>query len=288
MKAHHIFQYIIIPLLAFLSVSCEADFDELQDTDQRYITFRFETTGLLDDVFTFNNGSGGYGASLPCNKRLRINTYCFDKNGKLKDRTTLFVNEGDSASTTLRHLIKDTPYRFLFLADVVDYQNDETFFERWFQMKTYDLSLMYLVSFDWDAEASCNYVWRNSMLCEVENQSVDIVFSPIMYNGFIVYRNIKNLSDLEVRVARFMKLSPEPLRGLSRGNKPFEFDTPLPDSVVIPVSMPIVDDTIRFKTTRWLTATQGSREHNILNYSHKPFIIHVDGVSMNVEQSKFF
>lgn len=188
---------LIIPFL-FLLASCERDFDEIADTQQRHINFIFNTDGLFTDVLSKTND--GYSLtklmSLPTDYLLRITAYGYDLSDSLIFTKTILLDDLTRQSLKVRHLLKSEEYRFIFVADIVKSDPYVDYYETWFQLGTKRWSDFYVYSEQRHDEASLNCMASSRMIISPDNQDVEVNFKSITYNGFCVFENLEGVDRL--------------------------------------------------------------------------------------------
>lgn len=239
---------VYIVLLALLLISCENDFDEFKDTDQRYVSFTLNTDGIFDNVLKPTNNGYALGTvkELSSDYRLRINIYCYDAEDKLISSKTIFndYNNDEKPIVDIRHLNKDNSYRFVFIVDVVRYNSDIDFYEIWYQLCYDDLSEFYAASFIRNEVEETNILAHNSMTLIPENQMVEVDLNVLTYNGYLILKNVDTNSTLSGYVGYYQSFYINNFDGIKRTPNAFEYVNPIDETIIMPITVPILDNEI--------------------------------------------
>lgn len=282
---------ILISAVVLLFTGCTPDFDPQTDSDQRNATFRFETEHLFDDYLMMYDGDTWFGGgTIEEAQRIRISIFCYDTTGMLIDRAMIFVRHGESPKVTLRHLWKDTPYHFVFLADIVEYNNSTDFFEHWFHIGYKHIDGFYtrmIQMNEWDnGFGRGNLLWHLDTIMTIENQSYDITLNPITYNGYISFTETESITGFTVIVQYHGSLNVSPLSGRVLDGEGYENNESYLNgwgwfnSFVLP----IIDSTINF--TVFLTTDKGTEtiHQSVPNPSTRPFTIFFNCQTKRIER----
>ena len=117
----------LLPILALcLMTACQKDFDELNDTRQRWVEFTFDPSDYFSDILIVTEQGFKLGASsmLELDCKLRIVGYCFDADSVLIAKNTVFGDMQHELTMKFKHLDGDTQYHCLFIADIVQYYSE--------------------------------------------------------------------------------------------------------------------------------------------------------------------
>lgn len=274
---------------ACMMIACEDDFDELNDTRERHITFKFNTETLFSEILQYDDNSFYLTdiKELPSDCKVRITAYCYNQQDSLVYKNTRFALLDDYDCIKIRHLDKDSIYKFMFIADVVRYNSDEDYYETWFQMNTRRFYNFYLYSDQRDKNCIYNIMGGCTVQLQPKNQVYVIDFSKYTYNGYCVLDNIKGLTLLEGYISYSVSFNPNTFEHIVWGYIGYEYEyvTPSVNSVIIPITLSYADNDfdVKLKTTK----LNGVKERtiNIANKNHSPFVISFDCNSF--EQTKF-
>lgn len=192
-----------LPILALcLMTACQKDFDELNDTRQRWVAFTFDPTDYFSEVLVATEQ--GYELSASSEFKdgygLRIVGYCYDADSLLVAKNTVFGDLKHELSMKFKHLYDDTQYHFLFIADIVKYDSEVDYYETWYQLMTSRFNDFYLISFDRSAIPSYNILLDAELDTTPNNQTIRVQMSQITYNGYCVLCNFEDFNPIDVSV----------------------------------------------------------------------------------------
>lgn len=275
--------------MVVLFVGCTPDFDPQTDSDQRNATFRFDTEHLFDDVLSQYVDHAALGdATISDTQRIRIAVFCYDAGGVLLNKAILFANHGETLSVTFRHLMKDTPYHFIFLGDVVEYENETDYVERWFHLNYQQLDQFYTVFIYKSWSGAKDVLWHCDTTLFVENKTYDIPLNQQTYNGYIFFINNAGVEELSISCEYHTSLYLSPLSG--REKKFFSNSTtaPITEYGGWGYTIPKIDSTINFEIT--LKESNGTHVVNksVVNLSCRPFQIYFNCATKEIEQVNFY
>lgn len=277
---------IILALCSCFAIACESDFDEINDTKQRQITFNFNPDVLfmkyLDydgNIFKLNSID-----TLPNNKRVRITTYCYDECDSLIHKDVQITPLNQYKPCKIKHLNKNVTYNFLFIADIINYDSASKYLETWFQMQTKSLNNFYLYSDQRKEAAADNLIGFALVKIQPSNQTCTIDFNPLTYNGYIILNNSNEVSMINGFASYTVSFKPITLEQIFYGSIGYEFKyvSPQDKTIVIPVTLCYVDDAV--KSTINLHKLNISKEINLLenNKAHSPFVVKIDCSTMTL------
>ncbi len=280
---------LIISLISMLT-ACTRDFDPLRDSEQRNPVFRFETAKLLDNLLAIYPTHSAMGMeNLDEGQRIRISLYCYDTTGRLVDKASTFVQQGVDPAITLRHLTRDIPYRFIFFGDIVEYENDVIFYERWYQLSYSQLDRFYIKILEWDiVDSKANALWFYDTIMAVENQSYHIPLRQITYNGFVCFTNSDDVQKLTLAVNRHNSLVISPFSGKDTDDRTIIISGPIPQQGCIGYTLPIVDADIPLNITMVTSGGLDTVSALVHNPERRPFTIFFDCVTRTIEQYDFY
>ena len=276
-------KYIIFTVLLFVSMvvtSCEEDFDELNDTNQRHIVFTFKTDSLFSHVLHSKDTyiMGGVNL-LEQDYGLRITAYCYDLDDNLLCSDWLILRQlDDFQSIKLRHLYKEMTYRFVFVADIVKYDSFVDFYETWYQLGTKNWSDFYIYADNRDDNALNNILGFHYMEDQPANQIIEVDFTPIFYNGYCIFDNIDSIDRLSGYVAycSSFKLKSMEWQRLNSLAYSFDYSNVKEKVMVKPISLSFADSLITVKLRTTTLHSVDSVYIDIYNKQRRPFVATFD------------
>jgi len=281
----------LLLIAAVCMAACQSDFDEWNDTDQRYVMFSFNTDSLLSKVLSREQAAYVLNAvSLPDDSRLRITAYCYDRlTDTLVYSERILTQLHTEQQIKIRHLYKDETYRFVFVADVVKYFSDMDYYETWYQLGTRLWDEFYLYADERNDEARYDVVGYASMEIEPCNQTINVHFKPLTYNGFCVFSNLQSVDHLSGYVYPFISYKLSTLEWIRRSSLPYQFDYRNPnEDIVMPVSLSYPDNTITVLIRVNTIQGKDTVVFNIPNEQRRPFVITVDCKNQTVTNPIFY
>lgn len=264
--------------LAVCLTACEPNFDEIRDTDQRSVTFHVNLENFFSDILVNTNGEYHFGddSSLDDLHRIRITLYCYDDNGDLVERSTIFTSVGEKPAFTIKHIDKKRPYKFIFLADVVRYNSEIDFYETWYQLLTSHWNKFYLTALDRKAVAIENTMRRSITELYPDNQEMEVELTPVTNNGYIVFINPESTTKVSGSVLLYQSLYANNLNGITRVYYPYDIPKQNGQIPTLPVVATTPDNNIILKVITQFGSQKDSVIRNIPNASHRPFVVTVD------------
>ena len=266
---------LILPLLCLLA--CQKNFDEFNDTDQRYVTFSFDSSGYFSEVLLRDGGDYHFCTStnLESGYGLRITGYCYDADSVLVEKANVFGDLQHVLRLKFKHLSRDMEYHFLFLSDVVEYDTDVDYYETWFQLLTYNLDAFYIVAFERHDDARFDMLRLSSMNVVPDNNIIDVEMNNISYNGFVVFTNVDDSFELSGTVGYYQSFSVD---GMSGKNRIFNtIDVPQGvSSFVLPISVCYADKMITLLMKKRVGGNDHSFTLRFNDNEHRPFVATVD------------
>ena len=280
---------ILITVVALFFAGCTPDFDPQTDSDQRNATFRFETKHLFDDVLSvYGDDVALGGGTIDESQRIRISAFCYDSTGDLLNKATLFARHGESPTITFRHLMKNTKYHFIFLADVVEYENETDFIERWFHLSYQQQNQFYTKLFEYSYRAEDNTLWLCETSLTVENQTYDIILNKITHNGYICFINTADIDEISTACTNHFALRIWPLLGRDTDIHTHTFSAPIVNKRTFGYIVPNIDSTIAFTVTLKKNEETYFVNENIENYNRRPFLVFFNCATYAIEQINFY
>lgn len=282
---------ILLVIMSFLQASCKDNFDEWEDTSQRYVTFTFDSHDYFSDILSYVDGTFQLGADLELDSLYLLRTvcYCYDETGDLWDMQTVLSPQLCSPQITIRHLYKDKAYYFVFLVDVVKQDPFLDYYETWYQLSSKQYDNFYLQALDRNAEPTKNILLSASFHVLPRNQIVPVTLLPITYNGFCIFTNLDYVEKLDGWMGYNEAFN---LKGLTKREwQTYEYQHYIVqgiDSVIIPLSLTHADNevTIRIQTTTY--DGSNSIEHILSNEGHRPFVATFNASTLELDTCIFY
>lgn len=269
----------LLPILALcLLTACQKDFDELNDTRQRWVEFSFDPSEYFSDILVTTKHGYALGASTELEEGygLRIVGYCYEADSILTARTTIFGDMQHGLTMKFKHLDKDIQYHFLFIADIVKYDSEVDYYETWFQLVTSDLDDFYMMSFDRNELVAYNMLLYAEMDVGPANQAIAVEMSQITFNGYLVFTNLEDVSRVSATADYYQSFYIDNLMGkLIR-----TYDLGIKDgdgnTVVFPITASHADKSIKVDVTSHNGTFFSSYTITIRDPQHRPFVATVD------------
>ena len=273
-------------------VACQDDFDELNDTQQRYITFTLNAEGLFANVLgnTGNNYLLASTKDLSADYRLRISLYCYDPSDSLICRQTILSTTLTGQSIKVKHLQLNSTYSFVFVADIVKYDPYVSYYETWYQLSTGYLPHSYIYADERDDNAEWNSMACAELAATPENQNVDVKLTSITYNGFCVFNQLDEIDRLSgyVMYTSFFYLKTKSWQKRNSIFYSFDERNPQSASVIKPVSLCYADSIITVKLRTYGLSGADSTIIDIPNYNRRPFVATFNCATLNLDDCKFY
>jgi hypothetical protein len=175
---------------------------------------------------------------------VRVTARCYDAAGELVDKTTVFTTLDGRPEMRIKHLDKNKEYRFLFLADVVEYYSDDNYFEVWYQLNDSKIDNFYITAFERKDTAKYNVVNRSVANLYPGNQTVEVTLTPITYNGYVVFTNYENKDKIEGYTGCFQLLRVNSMKGQTVKGNYYECNDLSNDVVKVPVTATLADNRV--------------------------------------------
>ncbi len=282
---------LVIPFLILIGLySCTKDFNELEDTDQRFISFSFTPQNYLSTIL--NQTENGYSTNtlnqLDSEHRLRIIGYCYNLNDSLLDKTLCFSNLHDDIILKFRHLHCDSLYHFCFIADIVQYFSDIDYFETWHQLGIHYLDSLYLVSFEHDKIAERNILLFADSTLSPSNQTIPISMRPITYNGYCIFTNLNGIDKIDGFVKKSQSFFLNNNKTIKLSQYEYNFHHNAENSFVFPVTSSYSDKSITLKVHTTKATGQSTKNIIIHNEKHYPFVAVIDCQNLSLESLTFY
>lgn len=281
--------YVVVSLCT--CVSCHPDFDEVKDTDQRYITFTFNTDELYSKVID-NNGVylTDEGLEISSDYRIRITAYCYDMEDSLLFTDMFLSSQYDLKDIKIRHLHKDEAYRFVFLADIVKHDAYVNYYETWYQLGVRNWSDFYIYAdFRYD-DAINNVLGLCTFIQQAENQVIDVDISSISYNGYIIFDNLHKVDRLDGYVLYCSSFNLKFMEWERLSSMAYEFDyyNEEVERIIKPVSLNIADSLILAQIRRITLKGNDTLDVRVYNKKRQPFILTIDCDNLKMVDCKFY
>lgn len=278
MRTTFLLKFAFLVTFAFLAVSCQDNFDEWNDTNQRTISFKISTEDFFRDYLTMYNGIYTKGLYFPLESsyRFRISCYCYDKHDSLIQYKHYLSNDAREVLLHLRHLKKEQEYRFDFFCDAVRYDKTVDYYESWFQLGTNNINTFYLFCFQPDSVHSHNIVKHATVYAAPNNNTVPIALNPITINGYVVFSNMQDVEMLDGYYEYNESFYLNGMSGRRRSAHSYKYLPNGKKQIVIPLTMGAISDTLFIKVKRVMLSNIDSTFIEILNPENNCFVSEID------------
>ena len=282
---------ILILLSLCVLVACEQDFDELNDTHQRYITFVFNTNKLFADILRYDGSAFDIAKveELPSDRRVRIVTYCYNMEDSLIYKDVQLAKFNHYNSVKISHLDRNQAYNFVCVADVVRYSSVDYYSGVWNQMHTTMWNDFYLYSDQRSDNPTDNVLGSVSVQLCPENQTHQINFNPHTYNGYCVLEKLEGISAIDGYIAYTVSFKLEDFEQLYLGFLGCEFDYLNPrETIVLPLTLSHADNAFDVKLTTTNLNKVNTSIINVENGSHRPFVAIFDCSNLELKECIYY
>lgn len=284
--------YIIIIILTAGLISCENDFDEMQDSDLRHITFTFDPSHLFDEVLVERSGEYSLGTdnTIDRDHLLRITSYCYDASDSLLQHYTLLCKDLSTVSQTFRHLDKNATYQFQFVADVVLSDPDVDYYETWYQMATRNRQSFYFFSDSRSQKPQNDVMQMATFKARPSNQSVAVQFEPLTLNGYCILTNTNNVDRITGYAAYVNAFMMSTKSWKRRASLAYEFSyyRPAVPAITLPLNMSYADSIVFVKVKSTRLAGTDSIMVNVPNDDRRPFVLTIDCEALQLKDVMFY
>ena len=281
---------VIILIFTFVVVSCHENFDELNNTDQRRITFDVCTDGFFDNFLSMSNGeySKGIAHTLDGNHKIRVSGYCYDMDGNVVQNTQELMNGVWTKSITFFHLQKDHQYRFEFFADVVENNMAVDFYESWFQLGIENIERFYLFCFQPNNLHLNNIVRHSTLYAKPENNTLVVSLEPITVNGYCVLSNLQNIERVNGYYGYNESFFINSMSGRKRSTHEYSYMVGDNKNIVIPITTGTISDTVSVKIKRVMLNKVDSADIYIRNPENRPFVTDIDCQTLKIKSCVYY
>lgn len=273
-------------------VACQNDFNEINDTQQRYITFTFNTEELFVNVLgdTGNNYFLASTKDLSADYRLRISLYCYDSTDSLICMQAILSPTLTGQSVKVRHLQLNNIYFFVFVADIVKYDPYVSYYETWYQLSTEFFPFFYIYADERNDNAEWNSMACAELTATPENQNVEVKLTSITYNGFCVFNQLDDIDRLSGYVMYTSLFNLKTQSWQKRNSIFYSFDerNPQGSSIIKPVSLCYADSIITVKLRTYGLSGVDSTIIDIPNYNRRPFVATFNCTTLSLDDCKFY
>ena len=286
--------YVFIYIVCFCCLTaCQDDFDEMNDSPIRHVTFTLDVSHLFDSILVKQSGDQfvyGIPAVLDEDSRLRVTAFCYDQQDSLLQRQMTLVNELSTTSITFRHVNKDINYRFVFLADIVKYDPNVDYYETWYQMDTRSRNRFYLFSDSRNEHPQQDVMYSAQIMANPSNQNIDVMLSRLTYNGYCVFVNTDKVDRLTGYASYVNSFRLSTKSWLRRASLAYEYSyyRPTEASITFPLNLTYADSIIHVKAKNTTLAGTDSVIVNIPNKNRRPFVVTIDCETSQLKECKFY
>jgi hypothetical protein len=128
-----------------------------------------------------------------------------------------------------------------------------------------------------------------TILLEPDNQETDITFQPISYNGYCIFKQLKNIDRLTGYIAYCVSFNLKTLTYIQRSSLANELDYRNPEeNIVKPVTLCKADSMLTFQLYTDKLADKDSLYINISNPDRRPFVATFDCEKLELESCIFY
>lgn len=273
-------------------IACQEDFDEINDTQQRHVTFSFNAEELFSKVLTVNGGTYRIGEvnNWPADYRMRITIYGYDHLDSLVYTKTMITEHSTGQAFKVRHLLSNNTYRFVFIADVVKYDSYVDYFETWFQLGTTYWPKAYIYSDERNTDAVCNSMGFAEVKIIPGNQDTEVTFKPITYNGFCIFHDLNSIDRLSGYVMYCSNFNLKNRAWQKRNSLTYKFDerNVQKNRFVMPVSLCDADSVITVKIRTFTLSGADSTIIDIPNKERRPFVATFNCTTLTLDDCKYY
>ena len=290
MKKLYVFIYTIC---FFCLTACQDDFDEMNDSPIRHVTFTLDVSNLFDSILVMQSEKQfvyGIPAVLDADNRLRVTAFCYDRRDSLLQRQMTLVNELSTTSITFRHINKDVDYRFVFIADIVKYDPNVEYYETWYQMDARSWNRFYFFSDSRSEHPQQDVMYSAQIMVKPSNQTVDVMLSPLTYNGYCVFVNTEKVDRLTGFASYVNSFRLSTKSWLRRASLAYEYSyyRPKEASIIFPMNLTYADSIIYVKAKNTTLFGTDSVIVNIPNKNRRPFVVTIDCETTQLKECKFY
>ena len=269
----------LLPILAIcLLTACQKDFDELNDTRQRWVEFSFDPSEYFSDILVATEHGYELGAStaLDPNYKLRIVGYCYDADSVLIAKNTVFGDMQQMLTMEFKHLDKDCQYHFLFLSDIVQFYSDTDYYEIWYQLLTRNLGNMYVMSQKREKKPAYNVLLKALIDITPSNQTMAVPLSPITFNGYCAFTNHDGISASNLVSAYHESFF---IRNMEGRDRPFHAHVNMGEvgnTAIIGITASYADKSVDVRITNNAGGLNTATTLTIQNPERRPFVATID------------
>lgn len=279
--------FIILILISLSLSACTDNFDELNDTNQRYVTFTLNNSAILNNVLLPSGDTFALGTTLPPDYRLHISTYCYDMTSKLVSSESCFSDLTGEDSITIRHLDKNNDYLFLFVADVVHYTSPSNFQTTWFQVDQQNAISFYLVNFNHEDILLNNLLFTSSTTKKPDNKVTPITLEPATNNGYLRFTNTSSVDKIYGDIIQYNSFYPINNHGKKKLIYPYYIEEPS-DFILMPIIASIADESIKINIKIYHDLRQDSVSVSLSNLQHSPFVADFNCTSLQLDNVNYY
>lgn len=281
---------IVFLMFALVIASCQDNFDEWNDTDQRRITFDISTDGFFDDFLSMSDEGflKGIPQTIEINRKIRVSGYCYDMDGSLVQNLTMLMDGMGTKPITFLHLWKDHEYRFEFFADVVETYMAVDYYESWFQLGNESINNFYLFCFQPNITHKYNIVRHSTMYAKPENNQLAVSLEPITVNGYCVLSNLLDVERVDGYYVYNESFLISSMSGRKRSIHNYGYIVKDNKNIVMPITTGAISDTVTVKIKRVMLDKVDSSFVYIKNPENKPFVADIDCQTLKMKSCVYY
>ena len=269
--------HIVVWLIGLSLVSCEPDFNELTDSDQRSVVIRLQCDSLFSNLLCPVDTGYALNAreQLQGGEPILIMAYCYDMAGKLAASTKQVVAWSKDLVVPIewKHLYRTQTYHCVFFAEMVEQNNSSEYFEAWFSMAVEEWSNLYLFCAERTNNVYKDALYKAETDLIPDNQALDVRLRPYTYNGYIRFINTDGVTSIEGYTPYGKRVFIKDNKIEKRIRHEFQFNPK--DSVRIPLTIVNAEDTVRF-FIKTVSPLKTDSQYFYLTTSLIPYTVTID------------
>lgn len=260
-------------------VSCKDDFDELEDTDQRSITFEIYTDDFFEDFFDLPSSKDVQTNSkyiLDFDHKIRLSCYCYNHNDSLVSVNSTLISNMSKSFIKIAHLVKDTEYRFEIFADVAKIDKTLEYYEAWFHLETASIDSFFLLNMRNSEDPHHDILKHAAVNTIPENNIVPIRLSPISVNSYCIFSNADETEWISGEITYSNSFFVKSMATRSRKSQKFNHINDGQENIIIPFNMASIHDTVNFQLRRIMLNKTDSLKFSIINRNNQHIVTSID------------
>lgn len=280
---------ILLLLSLIMVMACQDNFDEWNDTSQRYVELDIDISHLFDGILVQEGSQFKLQSSSVVNPdgQIRVSVYCYDASNHLAASKVLLAGDEKRVSARIDHLLKEKTYQMVVIADVVRKDERLDYLDNWYHLKTSTYASMTLMSND--AESVYHHAMC-SAIAEVvpSNQIIQMGISPITYNGFLILKGTDDFYQINASIDLFHSFKLQSLQGEDQHTVSTRTSFPNGSDIVVPFMATYADASIPISIEQLGQDGRQIITFDIKNEQHKPIVVIIDCQSQSILDTQTF